>query len=115
MIKYGIHIYYALRNSIFGIRYSMSEKAVRMEVLIGFFIFPLTFYFIKGKVEVAIIIISYLIVLITELLNTAVEKTVDRISYKKHILSKKAKDIGSAAVFLSILNLFLVFLIILFF
>jgi diacylglycerol kinase (ATP) len=58
---------------------------------------------------------SVLLVPIVELLNSSIEATVDRISLEKHDLAKRAKDIGSAAVFLSLVNLAIVWLIILFY
>ena len=106
------HIYKALTNSLYGLKYAMSEKAFRIELVISSLFLPLSCYYINDKVKLAVLIMSYFIVLITELLNTAIEKTVDRISYKKHILSKKAKDIGSAAVFLSIIKTCLIVFII---
>ena len=63
----------------------------------------------------SILIFSTLLVPIIELVNSAIEATVDRISMKKHKLSMRAKDIGSAAVFLSLVNLFTVWLIIIFY
>ena len=58
---------------------------------------------------------SVLFVPIIELLNSSIEATVDRISFDKHHLSKRAKDIGSAAVFLAIVNAILIWFAILFF
>jgi diacylglycerol kinase (ATP) len=55
-----------------------------------------------------------LLVLIVELLNSAVEATVDRISLENHQLAKRAKDIGSAAVFLSLVNVAVVWVLVLF-
>ena len=65
----------------------------------------------EGK---ALMIASVLLVLIVELLNSAVEAAVDRISLENHQLAKRAKDIGSAAVFLSLLNVPAVWLLVLF-
>jgi len=62
-----------------------------------------------------LLIFSTLLVPIVELLNSAIEATVDRISFEKHKLAKRAKDIGSAAVFLSLVNLSAVWLIVLFY
>lgn len=112
MKTYIKHIYNALKNSLHGFKYSISEKALRIEILIGTIILPLSFYYIDNNIKLALLVICYFNILIVELLNTAIERTVDRISYKKHILSKKAKDIGSAAVFLSIINAFAIFFII---
>ena len=113
MIKYIKHIHGSFKNSLYGIKYSLPEKSFRIEIFMSFLIIPFSFYFIQDKIKLSIVILSWLLILIIELLNTAIEKTVDRISYKKHILSKQAKDIGSAAVFLSILNYVFIFFILL--
>ena len=112
MINYIKHIYYAFKNSISGLNYALLEKAFRIELAISFFLIPMTFYYNKSGIQLAIIIISWFIILIVEIINTAIEKAIDRISYKKHILSKQAKDLGSAAVFLSIINILIVYIII---
>ena len=62
----------------------------------------------------AIMIASVLLVLLVELLNSAVEATVDRISLENHQLAKRAKDIGSAAVFVSLMNVVVVWTLVLF-
>ena len=64
---------------------------------------PLALWMPATTVETAIMIASVLLVLIVELLNSSVEAAVDRISYSKHGLSKRAKDYGSAAVMLALL------------
>ena len=66
---------------------------------------------LSGK---ALMIGSMLLVMIVELLNSAIEATVDRISLENHQLAKRAKDIGSAAVFLSLVNLCVVWLLVIF-
>ena len=65
-------------------------------------------------VERAVLIASVLLVIIVELLNTSVEAAIDRISFERHSLSKRAKDIGSAAVFLSLVNVVCVWGLVLF-
>ena len=90
------------------------EDAFRQEVLMTLILVPLAFYISVNTIELVILIFSTLLVPIVELLNSAIEATVDRISLEKHKLAKRAKDIGSAAVFLSLINLFAVWLIILF-
>ena len=104
MINYVEHLFNAFKNSLNGLKYSVSEKAFQIEIFISLFVLPLCFYFIKNQIKLSILVSSFFLIFITELLNTGIEKTVDRISYKKHILSKKAKDIGSAAVLVSIIN-----------
>jgi diacylglycerol kinase (ATP) len=69
----------------------------------------------NSGLEKAMLCTSLLLVLIVELLNSAVESTVDRISSDQHPLSGRAKDLGSAAVFLSLVNAFVVWFLILVF
>ncbi len=80
------------------------EDAFRQEVLLAAVLIPLAFLFQVGALERAVMIGSVLLVLIVELLNSAIEATVDRVSLDRHELAKRAKDIGSAAVFLSLTN-----------
>ena len=91
------------------------EEAVRQEILLAIILVPLAIYLANNPVEPALLVFSTFLVPIIELVNSAIESTVDRISMKKHKLSKRAKDIGSAAVFLSLVNLFTVWLIIIFY
>lgn len=81
------------------------EDAFRQEVLMAMVLVPLGFYLGKTGVERALLIASVLLVMVIELLNSAVEATVDRISLENHLLAKRAKDIGSAAVLLSLIML----------
>ncbi len=78
------------------------ESAFRQEVWLTLVALPLAFWLGQGWVEVSLLIGSLLLVLIVELLNSAVEAVVDRVSFELHDLSKRAKDIASAAVFLSL-------------
>ena len=73
---------------------------------------PLALLLGNTGVERALLIGSLILVLIVELLNSAVEATVDRISFENHRLAKRAKDIGSAAVMLSLVNAGVVWLLI---
>jgi diacylglycerol kinase (ATP) len=75
---------------------------------------PLALFLPAGAVGKALMIASVLLVLVVELLNSAVEATVDRISLESHHLAKRAKDIGSAAVLLSLVNLAVVWALVLF-
>ena len=79
------------------------ESAFRQEAWIAVVMLPLAFWVGRGWVEVGMLAGSVMLVLIVELLNSAVEAAIDRISFELHDLSKRAKDIGSAAVLLSIL------------
>ena len=74
---------------------------------------PLGLWLGASGVERALLVGSVLLVLIVELLNSAVEATVDRVSLENHSLAKRAKDIGSAAVMLSLANVAVVWLLVL--
>jgi diacylglycerol kinase (ATP) len=74
---------------------------------------PLSFYVGDTALERAMLIGTVLLVLTVELLNSAIEATVDRISFENHRLAKRAKDIGSAAVMLALVNAAVVWLLIL--
>lgn len=78
------------------------EAAFRQEVILFIVLAPLGFWLGGNGIERALLVGSLFIVLITELLNSAMEATVDRISKKHHKLSGRAKDMGSAAVYLSL-------------
>lgn len=80
------------------------EAAFRQELLLCVFLIPPAFFLGKTGVEKAMLLGSLLLILIVELLNSAVEATVDRISTEDHELAGRAKDLGSAAVFLSLVN-----------
>jgi len=80
-----------------------NEMAFRTEAIVIAFIWPIGIWIGETAVQWALLIGSSLLVLITELLNSAVEKVVDRISTEHHILSKQAKDLGSAAAAVSML------------
>lgn len=89
------------------------EAAFRQEFLLCVILSPLALYLGETGVEKALLLGSLLLVLIVELLNSAVEAAVDRIGKDQHELSGQAKDMGSAAVFLSLLNVAIVWLLIL--
>lgn len=78
------------------------EAAFRQEVLVALFAVPLGLWLGEGGVEKALLVGSWILVMIVELLNSAIEATVDRFGPEHHKLSGRAKDIGSASVFLSI-------------
>lgn len=79
-----------------------SEEAFRQEIVMAVVLVPLAFWLGQTPMERLLLIGSWLVVLIVEILNTAIEATVDRISDEHHKLSGQAKDLGSAAVFLSL-------------
>jgi diacylglycerol kinase (ATP) len=80
------------------------EDAFRQEVVLAAILIPLALLLDVAPVGKAVMIASVLLVLIVELLNSAIEAAVDRISLDRHLLSKRAKDIGSAAVFVALVN-----------
>jgi len=81
----------------------MHESAFRQECALAVFLIPAAFWVGKSTVEYLLLIGAVFIVLITELLNSAIEAVVDRISPELHPLSGRAKDMGSAAVLLALL------------
>lgn len=78
------------------------ESAFRQETWLAVLLIPLAFWIGQTWIEIALLAGSVVLVMIVELLNSAVEATVDRISFELHELAKRAKDFGSAAVFLSL-------------
>lgn len=79
------------------------ESAFRQEFWLAAVLLPLAFWVGRGWVETTLLIGSAMLVLIVELLNSGLEAAIDRVSFELHDLSKRAKDLGSAAVFLSLL------------
>ena len=99
----------ALHFSLEGLRACYTgEEAFRQEVWLATFLIPLSIILPISALSKALLIASVLLVMIVEILNSAVEAVVDRISKDHHLLSKKAKDMGSASVFLSLVNLVIV-------
>jgi diacylglycerol kinase (ATP) len=88
------------------------EDAFRQELLLCAVLAPLALWLGENGVERALLIGCLLLVLIVELLNSAIEAAVDRISFENHRLAKRAKDIGSAAVMLSLANAAVIWLIV---
>lgn len=80
------------------------EDAFRQEVFLAVFLIPLALYLEGEALHRILMIGSIFLVLIVELLNSAVEAVVDRVSIERHALAKRAKDIGSAAVFVALTN-----------
>jgi diacylglycerol kinase (ATP) len=95
---------HAAVNSWSGLRLAYSsESAFRQETWLAIVLVPAAFFVGRDLLEVALLAGSVMLVLIVELLNSAVEAVVDRVSFDWHALSKRAKDIGSAAVLLALL------------
>jgi len=84
------------------------EDAFRQEAWLAGVLIPLSWFFKVSGVAHALLIACVLLVLVVELLNSAVEAAVDRISLENHRLAKRAKDIGSASVLVSLINVALV-------
>jgi diacylglycerol kinase (ATP) len=90
------------------------EDAFRQEAILAALMIPATFFLTQDNLGRALMIASVLLVLIVELINSAIEATVDRISLENHRLAKRAKDIGSASVLLSLLVVLVVWGLVLF-
>jgi len=98
-------IWNALHYSLAGLRAAFAaEDAFRQEVWLAALLIPLALVLAADGVGRALMVGSVLLVLIVELLNSAIEATVDRVSLDRHPLAKRAKDIGSAAVLLALLD-----------
>ncbi len=89
--------------SLAGLRTGLGETAFRQEAILACVLIPAAFWVGKNWLEISFLIAVVIVVMITELLNTGIEKTIDRIGPEWHALSKIAKDLGSAAVLLSLL------------
>lgn len=93
----------ALGYSVAGLRCAYrDESAFRQEVWVALILIPAAFWLGRSWAEVALLSGSVTLVLIAELLNSSIEAVVDRVSLDLHDLSKRAKDLASAAVFLSV-------------
>ena len=96
-------ILHAAGYSLAGLKVGLSEAAFRQEAVLACFMIPAAFWIGTSWLEISFLITVVVVVMITELLNTGVEKAIDRIGPEWHELSKIAKDLGSAAVLLSLL------------
>lgn len=104
----------ATRYSLAGLTAATrNEDAFRQELLLAAVLVPAGLLLGHSGTDRALLVGSVLLVLVVELLNSAIEATVDRISLEDHTLAKRAKDIGSAAVMLSLVNLAAVWLLVL--
>jgi diacylglycerol kinase (ATP) len=91
------------------------EDAFRQEVWLASLLVPLAFFLPAGGTGRALMVGSVLLVLIVELINSAIEAAIDRISLEHHKLSKRAKDIGSAAVMIALINVIATWVLVLFY
>jgi diacylglycerol kinase (ATP) len=105
----------AARNSLAGVAAAArDEGSFQVELAVCVVLLPLGLWLGGSGVERALLVSSVLIVLCAELVNTALEAAVDRISLEMHPLARRAKDIGSAAVMLALVNAGVVWLLVLF-
>jgi diacylglycerol kinase (ATP) len=95
-------VIHALGYSLQGLQAAIHETAFRQEAYLAFVMIPLSFYIGNHWVEISLLSGSVIFVLIVELLNTGLESAIDRVGPQWHDLSKRCKDLGSAAVLLSI-------------
>jgi diacylglycerol kinase (ATP) len=114
--KPGLHsIVSATRNSLAGFAAAVRhEGSLQTELALCVVLVPLGLWLGNTAVERALLVGSLLLVLTMELINSAIETTVDRVSLDDHPLAKRAKDIGSSAVMMSLVTAGLVWLLILF-
>lgn len=111
-----LRIWRAFINTSLGLRAAWQhEAAFRQELILAVVLTPLALRFGEGPVERALLLGSLLLILIVELLNSGLEATVDRIGPERHELSGRAKDLGSAAVFLAFVNALLIWFFLLVF
>ena len=105
---------YATRCSVAGLRAALRhQRAFRQEVLVLLLIIAAGLWFGKNGIERALLIGSWLLVIVVEIINSAIETVVDRAGLERNELSGRAKDLGSAAVFLAIVLAALVWLFVL--
>jgi diacylglycerol kinase (ATP) len=105
----------ALKYSLAGLKAAYkNEDAFRQETIMAAILIPLALYLGSSAMMRAMMIASVLLVMVVELINSSIEATVDRISLENHQLAERAKDIGSAAVLVSLFNLAVVWGVLLF-
>jgi diacylglycerol kinase (ATP) len=103
-------VFYSLDGLSAAFRY---EGAFRAEVLMALVLIPIGLHAPASGMGRAMMVASVLLVLIVELINTAIESVTDRISLEDHVLAKRAKDMGSAAVMLALINVPMVWVLVL--
>lgn len=96
-------MWHAAGYSLAGLRAGWGETAFRQECLAAMVLLPASLWLGRSWIEVTLLAGSVILLMVVELLNTAVETAIDRIGPEWHDLSKRAKDMGSAAVLLSLL------------
>ncbi len=96
-------VWHAAGYSLAGLRAGWNETAFRQETLVSLLLVPAAFWLGRSWIETVLLAATVILVLIVELLNTGIEAAIDRIGPEWHDLSRRAKDMGSAAVLLSLL------------
>jgi len=96
-------VWHALGYSLAGLRAGWDETAFRQEALLAIAMVPAAFWVGQSWLETALLVAVVAAVLVVELLNTGIESAIDRVGPEWHDLSKRAKDMGSAAVLVSLL------------
>lgn len=96
-------VWHATGYSLAGLRAGWHEAAFRQEALASVVLIPAAFWLGSNWVETVLLAGTVMLIMIVELLNTGIETAIDRIGPEWHDLSKRAKDMGSAAVLLSLL------------
>ncbi|HHT7640316.1 diacylglycerol kinase [Pasteurella multocida] len=110
------HLIKATGYSFKGLKSAVKfETAFRHELLAALFLVPLAFWLGENGIEIALMLGSLLLVLAFELINSAIEAVVDRISLDHHELSGRAKDFGSASIFIAMVNVVVVWALVLFY
>ncbi len=102
----------SLFYSLEGLKVAIKEElSFRLELIIFIILLPIIYFISKTRTDFCILLISYFLIFITEMLNSALEALTDRVSSEHHPLSKKVKDLGSGAVFLAIILFSIIFII----
>ena len=109
ILKAGLYSWQGLKTCY------RKEEAFRQEAWLAVILIPLAFWLGDNGIKIALMVGSVMLVLIVEILNSAIEAVVDRISFERHKLSGRAKDMGSAAVMLALLNVVLVWGLVMFY
>ncbi|MDP3497766.1 MAG: diacylglycerol kinase [Candidatus Nitrotoga sp.] len=100
--------------SLSGLRLAWKDEAAfRQEVILAIILVPVAFMMPVGEIQRVLLVGSVILVLVVEMINSAIEAVVDRVSLDIHPLAKKAKDMGSAAVLLALANAILIWIMIL--
>lgn len=116
MVQFFVKLYKAFLNSCNGLKNAWRfQWAFRVEVVLFFFAIPCTLFLGENAVEYILLQGSLCLLLIIEIVNSAIETTIDRISLEFHEQSGLAKDLASAAVFIAILNVIITWGVILYF